>query len=82
MPDTPALPRLTTTGRNLLTRAATETIRIYRDPARPGSGVSRPALDRLMRDGLLTMGAYEPMAGRPLQVTDLGRAALTAGGTR
>lgn len=76
MPD---LPRTTAGGRTYLARFATETVHVYRDPAKPGNGVSRPALDRLLHDGLVRLCEYEPGAGRVVQVTDLGRAVLKDG---
>lgn len=72
------LPRTTAVGRHMLRRFAAEAVRIYRDPAKPGNGVSRPALDRLIRDGLINVGEHEPLKGRLLELTDLGRAVLEA----
>jgi hypothetical protein len=75
MPD---LPTTTKVGRALLQRIAEATTHVYRDPAKPGNGVSRPALDRLLDDRLVTFGGYIPLQGRPLRPTDLGRAVLAA----
>lgn len=75
---TPELPRTTAVGRSHLVRFAEVTIHVYRDPAKPGSGVSKPALDRLRRDGLVHLGEYVPTVGRPIVVTDLGHAVLAA----
>ncbi len=77
----PNLPRTTAAGRNYLALFAAHTIHVYLDPGqprRPGNGVSRPALDRLVRDGLVQIGDYRPTYGRPVHVTDLGRAVLGA----
>ncbi|MFI1522864.1 hypothetical protein [Kitasatospora cineracea] len=76
---TSALPSTTATGRDYLHRfaAATPVVHVYRDPAKPGSGVSRPALDRLLRDGLVVLGPATDQ-GRPVQVTDLGHQVLAA----
>ncbi|WP_037576705.1 recombinase family protein [Phaeacidiphilus oryzae] len=71
--------RLTKTGRDYLQRFAEATVHVYRDPAKPGSGVSRPALDRLLRDGLVRLGDHAPLKGRPIELTDLGRAVLAGG---
>lgn len=77
MPD---LPRTTATIRGYLRRLdqATPPIHVYRDPARPGAGVSRTALDRMVRDGLVVLGGHTAPTGRPVTVTDLGRAVLAA----
>ncbi|WP_034090414.1 hypothetical protein [Streptacidiphilus albus] len=72
------LPRTTAIGRTYLVRFAQAVIHVYRDPARPGAGVSRPALDRLLTDGLVGLGEYEPTRGRAVLLTDLGRAVLAA----
>ncbi|MCC9307730.1 PadR family transcriptional regulator [Kitasatospora sp. RB6PN24] len=79
----PELPRTTATGRDYLqyfaqAQDAGKPVHVYRDPAKPGSGVSRPALYRLRRDGLVELGDYRPLQGRPVHVTDLGRAVLAA----
>jgi hypothetical protein len=71
-------PRVTKTGLGYLRRFAEGTVHVYRDPAKPGAGVSRPALDRLLRDRLVGLGAYEPTKGKPVTVTDLGRQVLDA----
>ncbi|MER5350628.1 hypothetical protein ABT093_09880 [Kitasatospora sp. NPDC002551] len=73
-----AAPRVTATGRRYLDRFANTTVHVYRDPGRPGSGVSRPALDRLLADGLVSLGDYVPLKGRPVTVTDIGRTVLDA----
>jgi hypothetical protein len=75
MPD---LPRTTATGRTYLVRFSKATVHVFRDPAKPGSGVSRPALDRLLKDRLVSLGDYVPTVGRPIHVTDLGRAVVAA----
>lgn len=75
MPD---LPSTTAGGRVYLARFAERTIHVYRDPAKPGNGVSRPHLDRLVRDGLVVLGEPVPDTGRPVTLTDLGRAVLAA----
>lgn len=75
---TPELPRTTAAGRAYLRQFAAATLHVYRDPAKPGSGVSRPALDRLLRDGLVVLGEYVPLMGKPIALTDLGRAVLAA----
>lgn len=77
-PPEPELPRTTIPGRHYLSRFAKETTYVFREPGRPGNGVGRPALERLQRDGLVEVGEYEPLKGKPLQVTDLGRAVLAA----
>jgi DNA-binding PadR family transcriptional regulator len=68
--------QVTKAGRGYLERFAEATVHVYRDPAKPGSGVSRPALDRLLRDGLVRLGDHAPLKGRPIELTDLGRSAL------
>jgi hypothetical protein len=75
------LPRTTAAGRTYLQRFADaqdkgQPIHIYRDPSKPGSGVSRSALDRLRLDRLVEIGRYQPLHGRPIHVTDLGRQVL------
>lgn len=80
-PETPmtSLPVLrNATHRGYLEQFAASTIHVYRDPAKPGAGVSRPALDRLLRDGLVQLGEYQPLKGRPVVVTDLGHQVLAA----
>ncbi|TQF04792.1 hypothetical protein E6W39_24400 [Kitasatospora acidiphila] len=86
--DAPELPRTTDVGRGYLARFAAaqdagKPIHVYRDPAKPGSGVSRPALERLRGNGqpddaLVELGDYVPLRGRPVLLTDLGRAVLAA----
>jgi hypothetical protein len=73
------LPRTTATGRHMLARFAAaqdagEPVHVYRadNTDRPGNGVSRPALDRLRRDGLVLLGERIPYVGQPVLVTDLG----------
>ncbi|GAA1977191.1 hypothetical protein [Kitasatospora viridis] len=83
------LPRTTAAGRTYLARFAEhqdkgQPVHVYRDPGhpnRPGNGVSRPALDRLRLDRLVQLGGYQAQHGRPVLVTDLGRAVLAAAGT-
>ena len=73
------LPTTNATGRNYLQHFIEKTVRVYKTPDKPGSGVSRPALERLLKDELVVLGepgADEP--GRPVVVTDLGRAVLGA----
>lgn len=87
-PAVRVLPRTTATCRDYLARFAAAQdagtpVHVYRDPAKPGSGVSRPALDRLRGNGqpenaLVELGEYQPLRGRPVLVTDLGRAVLAA----
>jgi len=72
------LPRTTATGRDYLAWFAASTRHVYRDPAKPGNSVSRPALDRLLRDGLVQLGDYQPTLGKPVTVTDLGHQVLAA----
>jgi hypothetical protein len=72
------LPATTGVGRGYLRRFATVTVYVYLSTSRPGTGVSSPALNRLLRDGLVELGTYEPGNGRPVKVTDLGRAVITA----
>jgi hypothetical protein len=79
----PELPRTTATGRHYLARFAAaerngQPVHVYRDPSKPGSGVSRPHLDRLRGDGLVDVGVYRPLHGRPVLLTDLGRQVLAA----
>lgn len=80
----PELPRTTAAGRNYLQYFAQaqdigKPMHVYREPGgRPGNGVSRPALDRLRKDGLVQLGDYRPLHGKPVLVTDLGRAVLNA----
>ncbi|MDH6141121.1 hypothetical protein P3T35_003134 [Kitasatospora sp. GP30] len=85
--DAPELPRTTDVGRGYLQRFAEAEqagapVHVYRDPAKPGSGVSRPALDRLRGtgpdDALVQLGDYVPLQGRPVRVTDLGYQVLAA----
>lgn len=78
------LPRVTQVGRSYLQRFADHEIYVYsdrepgRDRSKPGAGVSEPALERLIRDGLVYLGKPEMRRGRPVIVTDLGRAVLAA----
>ncbi|RPE28000.1 hypothetical protein [Kitasatospora cineracea] len=76
---TSALPATTKTGRHYLAKfaAAAPAVHVYRDPAKPGQGVSRPALDRLLTDGLVVLGPATDQ-GCPVQVTDLGHQVLAA----
>lgn len=67
------LPPVTKAGLGYLERFAAETVHVYRDFTKPGAGVSRPALDRLVRDGLVELGDHDPKQGRPVIVTWLGR---------
>lgn len=73
--------RVTTTGRTYLERFSQlqhvgDPVHVFRDPAKPGAGVSRPALDRLLADGLVKLGEHVPGKGRPVVVTALGRTCL------
>ncbi|MFJ3221326.1 NUDIX domain-containing protein [Kitasatospora sp. NPDC086801] len=73
------LPATNSTGRNYLQQFTERTVRVYKTPDKPGSGVSRPALERLLKDDLVVLGepdATEP--GHPVLITDLGRAVLGA----
>lgn len=52
---------------------------VFRDPGypnRPGGGITRQTLDRLSKDGHITLGDYEPLHGRLLTLTEAGRQAL------
>lgn len=75
---TPELPKTTAAGRAYLCRFAKDTVYVYLGSSRPRNGVSAPALDRLVNDGLVTVGDHEPLQGRPIALTDLGRAVLAA----
>lgn len=70
------LPAVTKAGLGYLRRFAAGTVHVYREFTKPGSGVSRPALDRLLADRLVELGEHDPKQGRPVTVTDLGRAVL------
>jgi DNA-binding PadR family transcriptional regulator len=72
------LPPTTATGRRYLARFAAETVHVWLGATKPGSGVSAPALERLLHDGLVVVGDPEPGKGRPISLTDLGRAVLAA----
>lgn len=77
------VPSVTKAGLTYLVRfaaaqAAGEPVHVYREFTKPGSGVSRPALDRLLTDELVELGDHDPQQGRPVTVTDLGRAVLAA----
>ncbi|SEM29535.1 hypothetical protein [Streptacidiphilus jiangxiensis] len=74
------LPRTAQTGHDYLARFAGSAsggwlALVSRDPAKPSNGVSRPALDRLLRDGLVQLGDHTGR-GRPIHVTQLGHAVL------
>jgi hypothetical protein len=77
-PEPVELPSVTKTSLGYLERFAADTVYVYREFAKPGSGVSRPALDRLIRDGLVELGDHDPKQGRLVQVTTLGHAVLAA----
>lgn len=74
--------RLTGPGRLILEHIAAATecpVFVFRDPAGPiGNGVDRRAYERLRRDGLVELGTYVAGEGRPLLLTQAGRAALDA----
>lgn len=74
--------RLTGPGRALLERIAAATecpVFVMRDPAGPlGNGVVKSCYDRLRADGLVELGSYVATRGRPLLLTQAGRAALNA----
>lgn len=74
----PVLPRTTAAGRFYLRRFARETVYVWLGSSRPGNGVGAPALERLLNDGLVIVGDPEPGLGRPIALTDLGHAVLTA----
>ncbi|MEY9876602.1 hypothetical protein ABH931_006112 [Streptacidiphilus sp. MAP12-33] len=85
---TPELPTVTKAGLGYLQRFAAaeadgDPVYVYREFTRPGNGVSRPALDRLLGtdvgDALVKLGDHDPQRGRPVTVTDLGRRVLAAG---
>ncbi|MEY9937325.1 hypothetical protein [Streptacidiphilus sp. MAP5-3] len=58
------LPRTTATGRGYLRRFADTEVYVYLRPDKPGNGVSRTALDRLLADGLVELGDRIPRLGR------------------
>ena len=60
----------------LLRRADSETVYVYRDPARLGSGVNKATYTALRAAKLLTMGGYEALKGYPLMVTENGKTLL------
>ncbi|MEV8324584.1 hypothetical protein [Kitasatospora sp. NPDC056731] len=80
------LPHTTAAGHRQLKRLADaedadQHVYVYRDPgypSRPGAGISRPTLDRLLADKLVRLDDYQPLRGRPVLVTDLGRSVLAA----
>lgn len=81
------LPSVTKAGFTYLERfaaaeAAGEPVYVYREFTKPGNGVSRPALDRLLgtgaEDALVVLGDHDPKQGRPVTVTVLGHAVLEA----
>lgn len=72
------LPRVTATGRTYLERWAATTTYVWLGATKPGNGVSAVALERLLHDGLVVVGDPEPGKGRPIALTDLGRAVLAA----
>ncbi|MEU6582776.1 hypothetical protein [Nocardia sp. NPDC046763] len=74
----PELPKTTKVGVDYLRRFAKSEHYVYRDPAKPGSGISKPALERLMRDRLVYLGKPVPGRGRPVVVTITGRSVLDA----
>lgn len=60
----------------LLKRAYEATLYVYQDPARVGGNIMAATLARLRQDGLLALGDYAPLKGRPLVVTTKGVALL------
>ncbi|MEV6774336.1 hypothetical protein AB0N05_37445 [Nocardia sp. NPDC051030] len=72
------LPRPTKGCRIYLRRFASENVYIYRDPTKPGNGVSRPHLDRLLDDELVTLDDRQPPHGRLIRVTELGEQVIRA----
>ncbi|SUA72618.1 Uncharacterised protein [Nocardia otitidiscaviarum] len=72
------LPRTTKSGRILLRRFTADPVHVYLGPTKPGNGVSRVHLDRLLDDQLVTLGEHEHGLGRRLHVTERGRAVLAA----
>ncbi|WP_449062239.1 hypothetical protein [Planomonospora algeriensis] len=70
-------PRKPTPGqRRLLQRITADTVYVYRDPARPGSGITQATLTAVSSAGWVVLGDYQPLKGRPLALTDAGRALL------
>lgn len=80
--NAPAPRPLTGPGRVLLARIAEATaagapLYVWRDPGGGiGAGVSQRSYERLLADGLITVGDYVPFQGRPLDLTDAGRERL------
>ncbi|WP_433592298.1 hypothetical protein [Nocardia sp. CA-145437] len=72
------LPKTTKSGRYMLRRFAAEAVDVYLTPTKPGNGVSRVHLDRLLDDELVTLGEHAHGLGRRIHVTDLGHAVLAA----
>lgn len=70
------LPRTTKSGRILLRRFATEAVHVYSTTAKPGNGVSRAHLDRLLDDQLVTLAGSVHGLGCRIHVTELGSAVL------
>jgi hypothetical protein len=75
------LPRVTAAGVNLLALFADHTLHVFRDAGRTGHGISRASFERLRRDGLISLGDYRPLYGRPVALTELGREVLAARST-
>lgn len=62
----------------LMARAAEGPLYVYRAPDRPGSGITPASLDIALKAGWVTLGPYEPLKGRRLNVTEAGRVLLPA----
>ncbi|WP_280454189.1 hypothetical protein [Nocardia brasiliensis] len=71
------LPTTTKSGRIYLRRFVSEDTFVYRTPDKPGNGVSRTHLDRLLLDGLVTLGD-KTADGQLIRVTELGIQVLHA----
>ncbi|WP_069162944.1 hypothetical protein [Nocardia altamirensis] len=71
------LPRTTKGGRIYLRRFAAQDVHVYRTPDKPGNGVSRTHLDRLIDDALVTLDDTTP-EGQLIRVTELGKQVLHA----
>ncbi|MFD9685192.1 hypothetical protein ACFWXO_05450 [Kitasatospora sp. NPDC059088] len=75
----PDLPRLKASQLAVLRRIDQEDLYILRDPARVGAGLTWATVNRLHALRLITIGDYEPLRGKRLHLTDLGRTALGTG---
>jgi hypothetical protein len=68
--------KLTAAQLALLARAHHATVYVYANTTRPGARVSEATLNALIAAGLIVLGEYQPMKGKPLLLTDAGRALL------